>query len=83
MKMMLSDCAEAVQGKLIGEDVAITSVSIDTRAIKPGNFILQLKGTTLMVMSLLIKLKRQEQLLLSCIKVLNQPYRILLLMIRG
>lgn len=44
MKMMLSDCAEAVQGKLIGEDVAITSVSIDTRAIKPGQLYIAIKG---------------------------------------
>lgn len=51
--------------------------------LSQGSFILQLKGITLMAMSLLIKLKRPEQLLLSCIKVLNQPYRILLLMIRG
>jgi UDP-N-acetylmuramoyl-tripeptide--D-alanyl-D-alanine ligase len=44
MKMMLSDCAEAVQGKLVGEDVAITSVSIDTRAIKPGQLYVAIKG---------------------------------------
>jgi UDP-N-acetylmuramoyl-tripeptide--D-alanyl-D-alanine ligase len=44
MKMMLSDCAEAVGGKLIGEDVAITSVSIDTRAIQPGQLYVAIKG---------------------------------------
>lgn len=44
MKMMLSDCAEAIQGKLVGEDVAITSVSIDTRAIKPGQLYIAIKG---------------------------------------
>jgi UDP-N-acetylmuramoyl-tripeptide--D-alanyl-D-alanine ligase len=44
MKMMLSDCAEAVQGKLVGKDVAITSVSIDTRAIKPGQLYVAIKG---------------------------------------
>lgn len=44
MKMMLSDCAEAVEGKLIGEDVAITSVSIDTRAIQPGQLYIAIKG---------------------------------------
>jgi len=43
-KMMLSECAEAVQGKLIGEDVAITSVGIDTRAIKPGQLFIAIKG---------------------------------------
>jgi UDP-N-acetylmuramoyl-tripeptide--D-alanyl-D-alanine ligase len=44
MKLMLSDCAEAIQGKLIGSDVAITSVSIDTRAIKPGQLYIAIKG---------------------------------------
>ncbi len=44
MKMMLSDCAEAVQGKPIGNDVAFTSVSIDTRAIKPGQLYIAIKG---------------------------------------
>jgi UDP-N-acetylmuramoyl-tripeptide--D-alanyl-D-alanine ligase len=44
MKMMLSDCAEAVEGKLVGEDVAITSVSIDTRAIQPGQLYIAIKG---------------------------------------
>ena len=44
MKMMLSDCAEAVQGELIGEDVAIASACIDTRAIKPGQLYVAIKG---------------------------------------
>ena len=44
MKMMLSDCADAVQGKRIGDDVAIASVSIDTRAIKPGQLYIAIKG---------------------------------------
>jgi len=44
MKMMLSDCAEAVEGRLIGEDVAFTSVSIDTRAINPGQLYIAIKG---------------------------------------
>jgi len=44
MKMMLSDCAEAVQGKLVGQDVAFESVSIDTRAIKPGQLYIAIKG---------------------------------------
>jgi len=42
--MMLSDCAKAVQGTLIGEDVAVTAVSIDTRAIKPGQLYIAIKG---------------------------------------
>lgn len=44
MKMVLSDCAEAVQGELVGEDVAITSASIDTRSIKPGQLYIAIKG---------------------------------------
>ena len=44
MKMMLSDCADAVQGKLIGDDVVVTDVSIDTRAIKPGQLYIAIKG---------------------------------------
>jgi UDP-N-acetylmuramoyl-tripeptide--D-alanyl-D-alanine ligase len=44
MKMMLSGCAETVQGRLIGKDLAITSVSIDTRAIKPGQLYIAIKG---------------------------------------
>ncbi len=44
MKMMLSDCAKTVQGALIGEDVTFTSVSIDTRAIKPGQLYIAIKG---------------------------------------
>jgi UDP-N-acetylmuramoyl-tripeptide--D-alanyl-D-alanine ligase len=44
MKMMLSDCAEAVQGILVGEDATITSISIDTRAIKPGQLYIAIKG---------------------------------------
>lgn len=44
MKMMLSECAEAVKGMLVGEDTAITSISIDTRAIKPGQLYIAIKG---------------------------------------
>ena len=42
--MMLSDCAESVQGQLIGNDVEVSSVSIDTRAIKPGQLYIAIKG---------------------------------------
>jgi len=44
MEMMLSDCAKAVQGRFIGTDVAISSVSIDTRAIQPGQLYIAVKG---------------------------------------
>ncbi|MGZ8189948.1 MAG: UDP-N-acetylmuramoyl-tripeptide--D-alanyl-D-alanine ligase [Methylococcaceae bacterium] len=44
MKMMLSEVAECVQGQLIGEDVTIASVCIDTRAIKPGQLYVAIKG---------------------------------------
>ncbi len=42
--MMLSDCAESVQGQLIGNDGEVSSVSIDTRAIKPGQLYIAIKG---------------------------------------
>ncbi len=44
MKMLLSDCAERVQGRLVGKDLAINSVSIDTRGIKPGQLYVAIKG---------------------------------------
>ncbi|MGZ8236896.1 MAG: UDP-N-acetylmuramoyl-tripeptide--D-alanyl-D-alanine ligase [Methylobacter sp.] len=44
MNMMLSEIAACVHGKLVGEDVAISSVSIDTRAIKPGQLYVAIKG---------------------------------------
>ncbi|MFZ2407842.1 MAG: UDP-N-acetylmuramoyl-tripeptide--D-alanyl-D-alanine ligase [Methylobacter sp.] len=44
MKMTLSEIAACVQGQLVGEDVVISSVSIDTRAIKPGQLYVAIKG---------------------------------------
>jgi len=44
MNMMLSEIAACVQGKLVGEDKAISSVSIDTRAIEPGQLYVAIKG---------------------------------------
>ncbi len=44
MKMMLSDCAKAMQGNLIGEDMAVESVCINTRTIKPGQLYVAIKG---------------------------------------
>ena len=42
--MKLSEIAACVQGELLGDDVAISSVSIDTRAIKPGQLYVAIKG---------------------------------------
>jgi len=42
--MLLSECALAVNGKLIGNDVAFSSVSIDTRALQPGQLYIAIKG---------------------------------------
>ncbi len=42
--MMLSDCAECVRGQLVGDDVEVSSVSIDTRAIQPGQLYVAIKG---------------------------------------
>lgn len=44
MNMKLSEIADCVHGKLIGDDIAISSVSIDTRAIKPGQLYVAIKG---------------------------------------
>ncbi|MDP2904359.1 MAG: UDP-N-acetylmuramoyl-tripeptide--D-alanyl-D-alanine ligase [Methylovulum sp.] len=44
MKMMLSEIAGRVRGKQIGADIAITSTCIDTRAIKPGQLYVAIKG---------------------------------------
>ncbi len=44
MNMMLSEIAGFVQGQLVGNDVEVTSVSIDTRAIKPGELYVAIKG---------------------------------------
>lgn len=44
MNMMLSDCADTVRGELIGGDAAFDAVSIDTRALKPGQLYIAIKG---------------------------------------
>ncbi|MFZ2169856.1 MAG: UDP-N-acetylmuramoyl-tripeptide--D-alanyl-D-alanine ligase [Methylococcaceae bacterium] len=44
MEMLLSDCAECVQGRLVGKDLAISSFCIDTRGIKPGQLYIAIKG---------------------------------------
>ncbi|MGZ5049451.1 MAG: UDP-N-acetylmuramoyl-tripeptide--D-alanyl-D-alanine ligase [Methylobacter sp.] len=44
MKMMLSEIAACVQGELVGDDLAVASASIDTRAIKPGQLYVAIKG---------------------------------------
>ena len=42
--MMLSECSVLLQGKLAGKDAAFSSVSIDTRTIKPGQLYVAIKG---------------------------------------
>ncbi len=44
MKWLLSQVAEAVQGRLIGADLAVDGVSTDTRAIAPGALFVALAG---------------------------------------
>jgi UDP-N-acetylmuramoyl-tripeptide--D-alanyl-D-alanine ligase len=44
MNMMLSEIAGCVQGQLVGNDVEVSSVSIDTRAIQPGQLYVAIKG---------------------------------------
>ena len=42
--MMLSDIAKAVSGKLLGADVLVTSVDIDSRRIQPQQLFVAIKG---------------------------------------
>ena len=44
MKMMLSEIAKNVRGKLFGADLAIESVSLDTRTIKNGQLYIAIEG---------------------------------------
>jgi UDP-N-acetylmuramoyl-tripeptide--D-alanyl-D-alanine ligase len=44
MEMLLSACAECMHGRLAGKDIAISSVCIDTREIKPGQLYVAIKG---------------------------------------
>ncbi|MCK9395968.1 MAG: Mur ligase domain-containing protein [Methylobacter sp.] len=44
MNMMPSEIVACVQGKPVGDDVAILSVCIDTRAIQPGQLYVAIKG---------------------------------------
>jgi len=44
MIMQLSDISRAVQGRLLGGEAAITSVSIDTRTLQPGDLYIAIKG---------------------------------------
>ena len=44
MKLQLSDIATAVQGELIGADIAVNGVSIDTRTLQAGDLYLAIKG---------------------------------------
>ena len=44
MKMLLSEVAGNVNGKLLGEDVEIRAVSIDTRTLSKGQLYIAIKG---------------------------------------
>jgi UDP-N-acetylmuramoyl-tripeptide--D-alanyl-D-alanine ligase len=44
MKMLLSEIAQKVNGKLVGADVEVTSVSIDTRSLQQGDLYVAIKG---------------------------------------
>lgn len=46
MQMLLSEIAELVGGTLIGMDALQTSISIDTRTLKPGDLYVAIKGDT-------------------------------------
>ncbi len=44
MKLQLSDIATAVQGELIGADIAVNGVGIDTRTLQAGDLYIAIKG---------------------------------------
>jgi UDP-N-acetylmuramoyl-tripeptide--D-alanyl-D-alanine ligase len=44
MKMLLSEIAQNIKGDPVGADVDIVSVSIDTRALQPGDLYIAVKG---------------------------------------
>jgi UDP-N-acetylmuramoyl-tripeptide--D-alanyl-D-alanine ligase len=44
MKMLLKDIALAVQGELLGENLSIDGISIDTRTLVAGNLYIAIKG---------------------------------------
>ncbi len=46
MKLCLSEIAQAVGGRLVGEDVTVSSVSIDSRTLKSGALYVPIKGAS-------------------------------------
>ena len=40
----LSSLASALSGKLVGDDAPVTSISIDTRTLEPGQLFVAIKG---------------------------------------
>lgn len=44
MKMMLSEIAQCVRGTLVGKDAAVSTVSIDSRTLQPGDLYVAIKG---------------------------------------
>lgn len=44
MKLQLSEIATAVQGELIGADIAVNGVGIDTRTLQAGDLYIAIKG---------------------------------------
>lgn len=43
-RINLGECEVALQAHLVGEDVAVTGVSIDTRTLQPGDLYVAIKG---------------------------------------
>ncbi len=44
MEMLLTEIAKAVSGKLYGDDLAISAVSIDTRTLAKADLYIAIKG---------------------------------------
>ena len=44
ISLRLHDCAEALGGDAVGDDIELTGFSIDTRTLKPGDFYIAIRG---------------------------------------
>ena len=44
LRLMLSDCQNALAGRMLGDDVKLASFSIDTRTLSPGDLYIAISG---------------------------------------
>ena len=63
MRLQLSDIATAVQGELIGADIAVNGIGIDTRTLQAGDLYIAIKGKQFDGHDFVDKAQQAEQLL--------------------